>query len=290
MPQNRMMFEIESGRIGRIAGIIRAALATVEQLRGRLRRFDAIALAVSPLAPTAIDRAWIRLVVPMLGIKRKLGAARLLLPMRIEKFGVRSRIWLRQPTDAIVLYEVFVEEAYREPWNDPSVVFDLGANIGLTSLYYYLRGARSIYAFEPDPAAYRQAKANLPADVVIVPAAITGQDGPVSFRMAKETYASSLGGADAQSCITVEGLKLETAMSRVGVGEIDLLKVDIEGAEWDVLRDAPLDRIGAMAGEFHADLVDVTPSEFAAAFDITLKPMNIPTLPVGARYSFTRAA
>jgi len=49
------------------------------------------------------------------------------------------------------------------------------------------------------------------------------------------------------------------------VDRIDLLKLDIEGAEYDVLTHTTrLGDVGAIAGELHPELVPCTPDEFFA--------------------------
>jgi len=56
-----------------------------------------------------------------------------------------------------------------------------------------------------------------------------------------------------RNSIRVPVTKLSTAMARLGHGRIDLLKMDIEGAEYSVLRDLMKDNIGVgqLLVEFH---------------------------------------
>ena len=60
-------------------------------------------------------------------------------------------------------------------------------------------------------------------------------------------WVSSLSG-DGES-ITVEGCTFRKLVA--DVGHVDLLKVDIEGAERSILDDRALQRVGAVVGEYH---------------------------------------
>ena len=55
--------------------------------------------------------------------------------------------------DIVVAFEVFCDQVY--PVERGSVVVDIGANIGLFSLYAVFSGASKVYAFEPNHEAYR---------------------------------------------------------------------------------------------------------------------------------------
>ena len=135
---------------------------------------------------------------------------------------------------------------------DP-VVIDGGANIGMFSLAT-LRdhpGAR-ITAFEPDPRIGAMLQENLTtnnaAQVVIVGAALGPAAGEMSF--APDGHA---GGA-LVSGVTDMRVQVVT-LSQYLTDEVDFLKLNIEGAELDVLREAAasncLRRVRAMVIEYH---------------------------------------
>ncbi|GLZ39322.1 FkbM family methyltransferase [Actinokineospora sp. NBRC 105648] len=78
--------------------------------------------------------------------------------------------------------EIFVERVYAAPLPAAPVVLDVGANIGLFSLYVAReRPAARVYAFEPAPEAYAALVANV-ADhdlpVTCLPWAVGGHTGP----------------------------------------------------------------------------------------------------------------
>ena len=55
--------------------------------------------------------------------------------------------------DIVVAFQVFCEQVY--PVERDTVVVDIGANIGLFSLYAAFSGAARVFAFEPNQEAYR---------------------------------------------------------------------------------------------------------------------------------------
>ncbi len=60
------------------------------------------------------------------------------------------------------------------------------------------------------------------------------------------------------------------------IGHVDLLKVDVEGAEWHILDDWALERVGAIVGEYHHTGDDAAREQFFARlqrhFDLTVGP------------------
>ena len=129
--------------------------------------------------------------------------------------------------------------AFRAQTSAPRIL-DCGANVGIASMFFKSRYPQaSITAFEADPALAdicRRNVARLPGPPVQVEtAAIWTEDGEIEF-----VCEGSDSGAIASLELTVAGRKVITPARRLRpwLGEpIDLLKVDIEGAEVPVLRD-----------------------------------------------------
>lgn len=118
---------------------------------------------------------------------------------------------------------------------------DIGAWIGPTVLYG-ARHARHVWCFEPDPRAFRHLAWNIElnglANVSALPVALSGETGiarMASFGGETGDSMTSLlnpGGADGFAAVTLawDRFETDTDLSRVA-----LVKMDIEGAEFDVL-------------------------------------------------------
>ena len=133
--------------------------------------------------------------------------------------------------------------AFRAQVSDGNVVFDVGANLGgYTMLFGQWVGERGkVYAFEPAPVArgglIRHVALNaLGRRVVVRPEAMSSADGTARFR------ASGLNGdnrlaADVGHAIEVTTTSLDSFCGTHGLRPT-FIKLDVEGAELDVLRGA----------------------------------------------------
>ena len=156
--------------------------------------------------------------------------------------------------------EVWMDEAYRLPINvRPKIVVDLGANIGLTSLWLAKRyGCDKIIAIEPSVENARIARQNLENNGVsaeVVEAAVGPTDGMVDFSEVGESNMGRTGFGDR----TVPMLSMFSVLSRLpSPGYVDLLKMDIEGAEQELLTGDLnwLQKVKSLIIEFHPTLVD----------------------------------
>jgi FkbM family methyltransferase len=139
-------------------------------------------------------------------------------------------------------------------------ILDCGGNIGLASLFFKRRfPAARITAYEADPALFAILQANLAAngasDIETVHAALWTANGRVTFRAegSDSGMIGSLPGAVAGTAVDVPSLRLRDIMASEAGGRIDLLKLDIEGAEGAVLEDCEpvLARVGAIVMDLH---------------------------------------
>lgn len=157
-----------------------------------------------------------------------------------------------------VLQDVFVDEEY-EVGGNPSVIFDLGANVGFVTIYYRRRypDAR-IVAVEADPATYERLVRNVALlDVTALHRAAAGADGTITFYSSRSSISSSMVRRSSDDvALEVRSSTLRTLMDDTGFDYVDLLKIDIEGAEFELLATAPLHCVGELVAEIHYDLGD----------------------------------
>jgi FkbM family methyltransferase len=146
--------------------------------------------------------------------------------------------------DVFVLYEVLDAETYKVPSEviDPATVetiVDCGGNVGMTALYLASRHRNArIITVEPDPANFALLARNTLGEPRITPvqaAIVGGTSRPVTLSQDRPAWGNSISAAGKEgSGIEVPGLTLADLCQAHGFGSIDLLKVDIEGAEEDL--------------------------------------------------------
>lgn len=131
-----------------------------------------------------------------------------------------------------------IERRYRAPEPGAPLVLDLGANIGLSALFFthLFPGAR-VLAVEPDPgnAARLRAHAAGQAGVLPLEAAVAGRDGRVRIANPEgPTAGRRTSPAGAGEPGTIEALSIGSLLARAraaGPCRPWLVKIDIEGAE-----------------------------------------------------------
>lgn len=168
-------------------------------------------------------------------------------------------IYLRElGSDDLTFREIFLDDVYGDVVRRvPScqTMIDLGANIGLASVYFMSRYNCRVFAVEPNPSTFSVLEKNL-----------SQRPGAACLQGAVWSHAANLGGnqsagADHFSMFSTEessdgeiqGYPLPEVIRRSGFAQVDLLKVDVEGAERELFK-GPLDwlrSIRAIAIEFH---------------------------------------
>jgi FkbM family methyltransferase len=168
--------------------------------------------------------------------------------------GLRFRI---RPgsTDRASVSEVFILDSY-EPVPSGASVIDVGANIGAFTLCAAQR-AKIVYALEPVSnifeALRRNVELNGMSNVSLHRVAMSGENGEAQVSVAG--MASSIHFQTRGSSLErVPTVTLESFMDGQRIAQVDYLKMDCEGAEWDILlKTAPsvLSRIRHIELEFH---------------------------------------
>jgi FkbM family methyltransferase len=136
-------------------------------------------------------------------------------------------------------------------------VVDVGANIADTAIYFALRGAKRVVAFEPFPKTFKIAERNIKAngleDKVILVDAGCGYDGEVRVKEDVESNASAEL-KDFGQGVKIPMYSLNTIVSKFNVEKGSVLKVDCEGCEYDLFRNASkeaLERFDQIEMEYH---------------------------------------
>lgn len=139
--------------------------------------------------------------------------------------------------------------------NSKSVIIDLGAHLGEFSSKISNTFACKCYVVEALPSLWSQIKENhLIKKFNYV---IAGANGPVTLSIAKNPESNSIRQLPADMIdegVIVDGVTFETFLDINEIMSIDLLKVDIEGAEIELFRsmsDSVIRRINQITIEFH---------------------------------------
>ena len=131
-------------------------------------------------------------------------------------------------------------------------VLDVGASIGDTAIYFALRGAKEVVAFEPYPFPFSYAKRNLEensvSNVVLVNAAVGGSDGAITLTTGETNTGTTL--KPSPDGVQVPIYSLDTVIERYG--PFDVMKMDCEGCEYDaILNSRRIGEIEQMQIEYH---------------------------------------
>ena len=139
------------------------------------------------------------------------------------------------------------------------IVVDVGANIGVFTQYAEHKKAKKVYAFEPDKENYRCLLKNMSTITEPYNIAITSKDGDVMLNIDSFSGGHTIYGYDNNNSKT--GKKIEVPCRSImslledkTIPNIDFLKIDAEGSEYDIFNNLTTDilkNIRCIAMEYH---------------------------------------
>jgi FkbM family methyltransferase len=184
------------------------------------------------------------------------------------------KIFMRPKTsDFFVLNQIFADKQYN-PYHyveNPKVIIDGGANVGMSSIYFNsLFPEAKIFSFEPDTNNFIMLNRNLGnlKNIKTFQKGLWGKSakiylniisGYVDFYVTEEKTPKTIAEID---CISIADL-----MTSEQLDSIDILKLDIEGAEKIIFETDPekwLPKVGCIMIETHDRM---TPNSSKALFD-----------------------
>jgi FkbM family methyltransferase len=177
--------------------------------------------------------------------------------------GFSHPLYLRLRSSDVTLFRsILVDLAYEWPiGTTPSVIVDAGANIGFTSVFFARKYPGSkIIAIEPEASNFKILTRNTRPYTNIVPirAALWRETKPLgvvdpglgnwAFQTDDNVKVAGRG--------TVQGVTMKQILDDMALDHVDILKVDIEGAEKEVFENSAewIDRVDAIVIEIHDDL------------------------------------
>ena len=171
--------------------------------------------------------------------------------------------------DINLVAEIFVERVYRFETKRPTVVIDIGMNLGLVAMQFAQNPAvRRVYSFEPFPSTYARGMANLSLNQDLAAKIVPSNTGigDVEGRVVMRVVDTDDSGSRATRDVGEEGVEIELEMARASIAvariidaepDCDIvLKIDCEGAEFAIFeelrRGGIIGRVSAFMVEWHA--------------------------------------
>jgi FkbM family methyltransferase len=159
-----------------------------------------------------------------------------------NKFELRSGHTIKLSSnehDSLTVMVIFCRREYGAIVDD-SIVIDIGANIGVFSLYAALNGASKVYAYEPNPEAFQSLVDNIVInrlENVIIPFnfGVSGIDNEVIFINNQSSPYNKVESTAGSDTFEINTISLKSILDSIGEPLVDLCKIDCEGAEYDVL-------------------------------------------------------
>jgi FkbM family methyltransferase len=147
------------------------------------------------------------------------------------------------------------------------VVVDIGAYTGIYGTRCMSKGVGQLHSFEPNPDSYsllkRQAS-NFPTRWATYNMAVVATNGPDYVHMTKPNVRNGRAYPDFADCLAspavpphetetvqVRAYQLNWFLGTLKATGVDLLKMDCEGAEWDILRWTELVGVKRLMLEYH---------------------------------------
>jgi len=168
--------------------------------------------------------------------------------IEIKKFDRNIKFYFDDIKQALnttgVIKENFVDEQYRNLDVKGKDVVDAGANIGDTAIYFALKGAKHVYAFEPYPYSYRLALKNIDLNglkdkITIINRGVGKSKDRIkidpNFHSTAESTLNKFKKGKSIAIITLEDIVNNYLTFR----DSAILKVDCEGCEYGVILSTP---------------------------------------------------
>lgn len=183
------------------------------------------------------------------------------------------------------LKEIFFEKVYMFPCTDPNpFIIDCGSHIGMSILFFKTQYPNAIIkGFEPDKLNYDILRNNITEwnfkNIEIYNQPVWNSEEEIIFE-ATGAMGGKIGAhaAPAHQTYTLKSVKLSNLLNK----KIHFLKIDIEGAEYEIIKDCEqqLHFVENMFIEFHADfnekhkLIEILTILERNKFDFYIKEAN----------------
>jgi FkbM family methyltransferase len=166
--------------------------------------------------------------------------------------GARIALRYRETLGLITLihggFEVAETRCLRAAARPGTCVIDVGANVGIFTICLgsALRSSGSAWAFEPWPSNVERLRDNVRlnhlSNIEVYPLALGNRAGEAAFHLSDDPAFHSVGalpqGRDSGRMVSVRMDRLDNIWRQAGRPTVSLIKIDVEGAEAQVLEGA----------------------------------------------------
>ena len=174
-------------------------------------------------------------------------------------------------SDMTLIYEILLKSKYKSEYYlpeklNPKIIFDIGGNIGITSIYLAKLFPDSlIYSFEPMPENFEILKKNIQNynNIEAFNFGLGSKNG--NFKVYLSNDSENFGGISfypdpvgnkSNSYISCKVNNINEVINKLNIQSIDLIKIDTEGAEYDILmtlQENILKNASWITGELHGN-------------------------------------
>ena len=182
----------------------------------------------------------------------------------LDKYGCNFTLRIPSVDDVCIAKEIFINRVYDFlTETEPEVVVDAGANTGLAAIYFANRYTKArIIAIEPEQGNFDLLKKNVEPypNIIPVQAALWNKNeeidlidpglGTLGFMTRKDNSSKMLSG---DTLHKVTAMTVDKIMDDYHLDRINILKIDIEGAEKEVFSDTSswIDKVDSIVIELH---------------------------------------
>jgi len=162
-----------------------------------------------------------------------------LIPVSLKDYS--APIHLRQGTSDIpTFYKIFYFTEYDITLNlEPKIILDLGANIGLASIYYSRKYPQAkIFAVEPEKSNYQLLVKNTAhnPNITCLNYGIWNRVTNLEIKAGYDNWGFRTEEVDYENADTIQAISIDKIMEDYSLKQIDILKIDIEGSEKELFQ------------------------------------------------------
>ena len=174
-------------------------------------------------------------------------------------------------SDMTLIFEILLQSKYKSEYYlpkklNPQVIFDIGGNIGITAIYLAsLFPEATIYSFEPMPENFKILQKNIKQyeNIKAFNFGLGSKNGNFKVYLSGDpenyggiSFYPDLSGKQIEPFIYCEVKNINEIIKQLNIDSIDLIKIDTEGAEYDILlsiKESILRKTTWITGELHGN-------------------------------------